>query len=49
MIKDVINILASDDFYGQSKRIDFAKGSHKIPYTWKQVKQLIKRMWHGRR
>ena len=48
MIKDVINILASGDFYGQSKRIDFAKGSHKIPYTWKQVKQLIKRMWHGR-
>ena len=49
MIKDIINILASGDFYGQSKRIDFAKGDHKIPYNWKQVKQLIKRMWHGRK
>ena len=48
MIRDIINILASNDFYGVSEKVDFAKGSRKIPYTWKQVKQLIKRMWHGR-
>jgi len=48
MIKDIINILASGNFYGQSKRIDFAKGSRKIPYTWKQLKELGKRMLYGR-
>ena len=48
MIKDIINILAGGEHYGVSKRVDFAKGSRKIPYTWKQMKQLLKRMWHGR-
>lgn len=47
MIKEVINILATGDFYGVSKDVDFAKGNRKIPYNWKQLKQLIKRMWHG--
>ena len=48
MITKIIDLLKEDKFYGVSKRVDFAKGSRKIPYTWKQVKQLIKRMWHGR-
>jgi hypothetical protein len=48
MIKNVIDLLALDEFYGVSKRIDFAKGSRKIPYNWKQLAKLIKRMWHGR-
>ena len=48
MIKNIIDLLVDKEYYGVSKNIDFAKGSKKIPYTWKQVKQLIKRMWHGR-
>lgn len=48
MIKNIIDLLVVRDYYGVSKNVDFAKGSKKIPYTWKQVKQLIKRMWNGR-
>jgi hypothetical protein len=48
MIKSIIDLLAVKDYYGVSDKVDFAKGSRKIPYTWKQVKQLIKRMWYGR-
>lgn len=48
MIKNIIDLLVVSDYYGVSEKVDFAKGSKKIPYTWKQVKQLIKRMWHVR-
>ena len=48
MIKNIIDLLVVNEYYGVSKNVDFAKGSKKIPYTWKQVKQLIKRMWHGK-
>jgi len=48
MIKNIIDLLVISDYYGVSKEVDFAKGSRKIPYNWKQMKQLIKRMWHGR-
>jgi hypothetical protein len=48
MIKNIIDLLVAKDYYVVSDKVDFAKGSRKIPYTWKQVKQLIKRMWHGR-
>ena len=48
MRKNIIDLLAMDEFYGVSERVDFAKGSRKIPYTWKQAGKLIKRMWNGR-
>jgi hypothetical protein len=48
MIKNIIDLLVIKDYYGVSDKVDFAKGSRKIPYTCKQEKQLIKRMWHGR-
>lgn len=48
MIKNVIDLLALDEYYGVSERIDFAKGSRKIPYNWTQLGKLIKRMWNGR-
>ena len=47
MIRDIIDLLAMNEYYGVSKNVAFAKGSRKIPYNWKQLKQLIKRMWHG--
>jgi hypothetical protein len=49
MIKNIIDLLNAGDYYGVSDNVDFAKGSRKIPYTWKQAKELIKRMWHGRK
>jgi hypothetical protein len=48
MIKNVIDLLAIGEHYKISKNVDFAKGSHKIPYNWKQLKNLLKRLWHGR-
>lgn len=46
MIKDILNILQISDFYGESKRIDIAKGMYSIPYSfdgaWKQIKRIIK-------
>jgi len=48
MIKNIIDLLVAKEYYGVSKNIDFAKGNRKIPYSWKQVKELLKRMWYGR-
>jgi hypothetical protein len=44
MIKNIIDFLALDDYYGQSKRIDIAKGIYELPSTWKGTWKLIKRM-----
>ena len=48
MIKNIIDLLVVKEYYGVSKNVDFAKGNRKIPYSWKQVKELLKRMWYGR-
>jgi|TARA_R100000008_G_C3587631_1_gene173771 hypothetical protein len=47
MIKLIIDLLKTDDFYGVSRRIDIAKGRHKIPSTMKEAKDIIKRNWYG--
>lgn len=47
MIREIIDLLQTNEYYGVSPKVDFAKGSRKIPYNWKQLKQLIKRLWHG--
>lgn len=47
MIKNIIDLLNTSNFYGVSKNVDFAKGSRKIPYNWKQLKELLKRLWNG--
>ena len=43
-----VAVLVAKEYYGVSKNVDFAKGNRKIPYSWKQVKELLKRMWYGR-
>ena len=37
MIQKIIELLAIDEFYGQSEIIDIAKGKYKIPKTIKEV------------
>jgi hypothetical protein len=49
MIKNTIDLLSMGEYYGQSKRIDIAKGLYEIPSTWKDAFKLIKRMIHGRK
>ena len=44
MITEVIDLLKSDEFYDVSKRVDIAKGKYKIPYKWKSLWNLLRRM-----
>lgn len=49
MISKIIDILAVDDFYGETRKIDIAKGRYDLPTTWKSTKLLLKRIWFGRK
>lgn len=46
MIKNILDMLKIDDFYGKSNFIDIAKGKHEIPKTikgaYKQGKRKLK-------
>lgn len=45
MIKHILDLLALDEFYGQSELIEIAKGKYERPTTWKQAFKQIKRQW----
>jgi hypothetical protein len=50
MIKQIIDLLQTNTFYGQSKAIDIAKGKHAIPYTWSDLgKNIKRRLWQTRK
>lgn len=44
MIKMIIDILQTDDFYKVSKELDIVKGKYQIPLNWKDLKNLFKRL-----
>lgn len=43
MIKDIIDLLNTGDYYGESESIDIAKGKYELPYSWKDTFNKIKR------
>ena len=43
MIREIINILASDNFYNESEVIEIEKGRYKLPMTFKGMVKNIKR------
>jgi len=46
MIDFIVKLLEVDDFYGRSKHIDFAKGSNKLPMTFREGwKQRKRKQW----
>jgi len=45
MIKHILDLLALDEFYGQSENIEIAKGKYQLVTTWKQGFEQIKRQW----
>jgi len=47
MIKNIIDLLNMSDWMIGDPDIDFAKGINKLPSTFKQTKQLIKRRRYG--
>jgi len=49
MIKNIVDLLSLGDYYGETKRIDIAKGAYELPTTWKGFWKLIKRHIHGRK
>jgi hypothetical protein len=44
MIRNIIDLLKMSDLHGISKDVDIAKGKYQIPYNWKDVKNLFKRI-----
>ena len=48
MISNIIDLLNLSEHYGVSKTVDIAKGKYKVPYTWKELRKKIKRIWNGR-
>lgn len=47
MIKNILELLAMDDWYGVSENIDIAKGKYKACSTLSDAKQQIKRVYYG--
>jgi hypothetical protein len=42
-MKELIELLNMNEYYGVSENIDFAKGKYQLPYTWKDAWSKIKR------
>ena len=43
MIENILQLLRSGDYYGESKLIDFAKGSNEYTTDYKKIKEQVKR------
>ena len=37
MIKDIVDLLNTADYCGESEYIDIAKGKYALPYSWKDA------------
>lgn len=49
MIREIIDLLNTDHFYGVSDRVEIAKGQYEIPLTWKDGFYKIYRLWLKRK
>ena len=49
MIKDILELLNANNWYGVSENIDIAKGKYKAVSDIRELKQTLKRIRHGRR
>ena len=47
MIKDILDLLKLDDYYGMSPHIDIAKGKYQAPRTIKEGLNKTKRWQHN--
>jgi len=46
MIKNVIDLLALDEYYGVSEDIEIAKGKYEYITSWKAVWRKLKRYYY---
>jgi|TARA_Y100000114_G_scaffold49503_1_gene45176 hypothetical protein len=49
MIKNILELLNADDWYGISEDVDIAKGKYKAVSDIKELKQTLKRIRYGTR
>jgi len=49
MIKNILELLNSNEWYGVSENIDIAKGKYKAVKDAKELKQTLKRTYYGAR
>jgi hypothetical protein len=49
MIREIVEILAADDFFGESENIDIAKGKYKVSLTFKEAFNNKKRWQKAKR
>lgn len=47
MIKGIIDMLALNEYYGVSERVEIAKGKYEYITSWKRAWEKIKRLYHG--
>jgi hypothetical protein len=47
-MKNIIDLLILNNFYGVSQSVDIAKGKYKIPTTFSEVMKLWKRIWKSK-
>tara|TARA_R100001463_G_scaffold84362_2_gene139021 strand:+ start:1543 stop:1692 length:150 start_codon:yes stop_codon:yes gene_type:complete len=48
MIKQILELLNSSEWYGVSENIDIAKGKYKACSDMEDVKKQLKRVYYGR-
>ena len=49
MIKDIVDLLNTSNWYGVSEEVDIAKGKYKAVKDFAGVKQPLKRTYYGAR
>jgi hypothetical protein len=49
MIKNIIDLLILDEYYGASHNIDIAKGKYETPTTFKGFWKMLKRYYYGKK
>ena len=47
MITGIIDMLALNEYYGVSERVEIAKGKYEYITSWKRAWEKIKRLYHG--
>ena len=48
-MKEIINLLQSHSWIGESENIDIAKGKYEMTITWSGMIDKIKRIWQLKR
>lgn len=48
-MKEIIDLLQSHTWRGESENIDIAKGKHEMTLTWSGMVDKIKRIWQSKR